>query len=738
MSIKSYALSFIFFYILVFSISSFFAFIDILKLNDEIIETNRSSGKAELIEAINQLVNNHEIMVKEFSTWDEVRQQIDTPEHYPYWQTHRLLKAGKLPDAFIEASLYEKSGKILNKISTSTLPENIDTNKTNSYFNIINNTIQLVIISPVLKSKISKTSENAHSIVGYVATKSTIFSQLKRVKQFNHIVADSIKLEIHKKNHIEVEQLINFLTFNIKENTEIIIISSQIQQILLKNTLVLITFALMFYFLISYFLSRPLHQMSAYIDTLENQAELQPGPDLDLQFHIHELEKVKLSLRDYQKKLQTVYSNLDEKNQELWNMAHHDALTGALNRRAFEEHWANIATLFSDSRCPVSLILFDINQFKSINDSYGHPVGDEVLKKIASAIQRVLRQGEKIYRIGGDEFSTILYNCKPEEAIRIASRCQTAISEISFTDENIKEPIRASIGVAHNDAHKPTSTSDLLWQADIAVYSAKKPGQSHIVTYSEKIKSISSTILSTKINNLVFDAIETGNNIHMFYQPIINLMNDETDYYEALLRIKDNGEIIAPGKIFQLIEAKKLDYELDKVIFKQIANDLQQGNIPDKTGVSINVSGPSIIHPEIIEQLSIFSPYLKEYKIVLEITETSLITNIDQATENINKLKQIGFLIALDDFGSGYSSISYLSTMPVDIVKFDISLIRQLEDDKQFSIIHHLANMIGETGHLLVAEGIETKELKDKIKHLGFNYAQGYLYGRPSPLTKLQ
>ena len=417
-------------------------------------------------------------------------------------------------------------------------------------------------------------------------------------------------------------------------------------------------------------------------------------------------------------------------------MAHHDALTGALNRRAFEENWKNIAQLFSESRCQISLILFDINRFKSINDSYGHPVGDEVLKKFAFAIQKVLRQGEKTYRIGGDEFAAILYNCKPDDAVDIANRCQSAINKMSFVQQGIKEPVRASIGVAHNNTDDHASISDLLWQADIAVYSAKKPGQSHVVTYSDKIKNISTTILSSKINNIVFNVIETGSNINMFYQPIINLGDEKAEYYEALLRIKNGNEIIPPGPIFQLIEARKLDYELDRVIFQQIARDLKHGIIPVNTGVSVNVSGPSIINTHIVEQLSIFVPFLSHYKIVLEITETTLITNIDHATENINKLKNLGFLIALDDFGSGYSSISYLSTMPVDIVKFDITLIRQLEDEKQFSIISHLAKMIMETGHLLVAEGIETEQLKEKIKHLGFNYAQGYIYGKPSPTIK--
>lgn len=732
MSIKSYALSFILFYILVFSLSSTIAYLDIKKLNKDITRANLDSGKAELADAIKQLISNHKAVTDKFSAWDEVRQQLDNPKYYTYWQTHRLFSSGMLPDYFTAAAVYNTNGQALNKLSIITLPNEIALENTKPYFNIMDNTARLIIVSPV----VDKESESPNKISGYVATKSKILSQLLKVKQFDQVKVDTIKLQISEKNHIDDNQLINYLQFEVKENTESLMIASQIKQILLKNTAVLISFALIFYFLISHFLSRPLRQVSAYIDTLKDQPELQLSQELNIQFHIHELENVRHSLSQYQKKLQRVYSNLDEKNQELWEMAHHDALTGVLNRRAFEKNWADIDKLFSKSRTQVSMLLFDINQFKSINDSYGHPVGDEVLKKIAFAIQKVLREGEQTYRIGGDEFAAILYNCKPEDAVYIAQRCQIAISKISFAQQGIKEPVRASIGVAHNDINNPASISKLLWQADIAVYSAKKPGQSHIVTYSDKIKNISTTILSSKINNIVFNAIETGNNITMFYQPIINLKDGKAEYYEALLRIKNDNEIISPGKIFPLIEARKLDYELDAVIFKKIAQDLKYGILPARTGVSVNVSGPSIINTSIIEQLSIFVPYLSQYKIILEITETTLITNINHATDNINKLKKLGFLIALDDFGSGYSSISYLSTMPVDIVKFDITLIRQLEDDKQFSIIRHLVKMIAETGHLIVAEGIETEELNEKIKHLGFNYAQGYLYGKPSSEIK--
>jgi EAL domain-containing protein (putative c-di-GMP-specific phosphodiesterase class I) len=360
-------------------------------------------------------------------------------------------------------------------------------------------------------------------------------------------------------------------------------------------------------------------------------------------------------------------------------------------------------------------------------------VGDAVLIKFASVIKKTLRKGEKLYRIGGDEFATLLPNCKPEKVLNVANRCNIAIKEASYESEGIKEPIRAGIGISHTKDNSGDIT-DILWQADVAVYHAKKPGEANVVSYSKEIKDISSSIFSSEINNIVFSAIEKGENILMHYQPIIDLKTDKIDYYEALLRITNGDQLITPDKVFEIVEAKKLDYELDIQIIKQIENDFKAKKIPVGQGISINISGPSIVHDNILDELSIFIPYLQQHKIILEITETSLITKMKYATDNINKLKKLGFLIALDDFGSGYSSISYLSSMPVDIVKFDITLIKQLNDEKQFRIIKHLAIMIKETGYTLVAEGIETEELNESIKTLGFNYGQGYLYGRPDLL----
>jgi EAL domain-containing protein (putative c-di-GMP-specific phosphodiesterase class I) len=236
----------------------------------------------------------------------------------------------------------------------------------------------------------------------------------------------------------------------------------------------------------------------------------------------------------------------------------------------------------------------------------------------------------------------------------------------------------------------------------------------------------------------VHQAITQGDNLVMYYQPVINLGDDRVEYYEALVRIKDGEGIIAPADIFQIVESRRLEQEFDQAVFGCIHNDLASGKLPAGTGISINVSGPSIIDERVVEWLKPFVTYIDRYKLLIEVTETSLIRQLHKAGHVLNQLRERGFLVALDDFGSGYSSLRYLASMPVDVVKFDITLIRGLEEDsQQRTVIEGLAEVIMDAGFPLVAEGIEHVELLDRVRDLGFGYAQGYLVGRPASSEEL-
>jgi EAL domain-containing protein (putative c-di-GMP-specific phosphodiesterase class I) len=239
-------------------------------------------------------------------------------------------------------------------------------------------------------------------------------------------------------------------------------------------------------------------------------------------------------------------------------------------------------------------------------------------------------------------------------------------------------------------------------------------------------------LFSSSINNLVFKAMENDDLIEMHYQPISNLETDKVDYYEALLRIKDHDKLVMPSTIFPIIAERRLEAEFDAVILGKITKDIAQGKIPAGTGITFNVSGPGLIDAQVQEKINALAAYLPQYKLIVEVTETALITQLHVASKILNGLREQGFLIALDDFGSGYSSLSYLSNMPVDCVKFDISLVRQLlEGSRQSIIIENLATMVIKAGYDLIAEGVESKDVLAKLKEIGFKRGQGYFFGMP-------
>jgi EAL domain-containing protein (putative c-di-GMP-specific phosphodiesterase class I) len=234
------------------------------------------------------------------------------------------------------------------------------------------------------------------------------------------------------------------------------------------------------------------------------------------------------------------------------------------------------------------------------------------------------------------------------------------------------------------------------------------------------------------VNTAVYDAVIHGRGLLMHYQPIVDLQSGAICHYEALVRISQDDELIQPSNIFPVIEARRLEVELDRAVIRQVQADLKAGRVQPGTGVSINLSGPTLVHEQVCNWLAGFQPHLKDYRVMIEVTETALITQIGLANENLACLHGQGFEIALDDFGSGYSSVRYLASMPVDVVKFDISLIQGLLDETQGNIVSHLAQMILESGHQLVAEGIEDAATLHAVREAGFVRGQGYLVGRPS------
>lgn len=697
------------------------------ELEQNIRDNAKAAAHTELKQIIESAYADIEHHSIEIAQWQEISQQLINPIFYAYWRNHRAMSAGFTPDYMKEISLYDRDGKILAMMDDSLLPTTIPTGYPSSYFHMQQDALELIFILPVTDSAEETTT------VGYVVTRSDLLDQINLENRFQLIDSKTVHIKDWHDNSFSLDELLNNIKFELKPDPSMTLVLNGMKKAIFNLGIIIALVAMLLYPMVALLIARPLSQLNRHIDHLKESPESLTLESYGNRMPIAELERIRLSLNEYHIQLYDAHGILDEKNKKLKTMAYQDALTGAMNRRAFDEQWRNIASLGGNRSLGICLAIFDLNHFKPINDSYGHEVGDQVLKVVAQLLTRSLREGEHLYRLGGDEFAAIFLNADREVANSIATRCNEAIINYPFTDLGIQEPIRISIGLAHAQGDEPELLKVLQWRADMAMYSAKQPGQSHIAFYSDEMEVNSSRLLSNWVNNAVYEAIKSGEGLEMHYQPIVDLADNRIDYYEALIRIRRDNELITPNHIFKLVETHRLEVDMDRAILKQILYDLNSGVIPEGSGISINISGPSIIKPEIIEWMSPFIPFIGRYKLVIEVTETSLITQIDVASRHLNRLREAGFLVALDDFGSGYSSICYLANMPVDIVKFDISLIRGLGDEQQLTIVSHLATMIREAGYLLVAEGIESDQLAEQVKGIGFNYGQGYLFGRPEP-----
>ena len=441
------------------------------------------------------------------------------------------------------------------------------------------------------------------------------------------------------------------------------------------------------------------------------------------------------SLNDYQSRLEVVHRGLDRKNRRLWKLAHHDSLTGCLNRRAFEDDWRHILELSAQRRSEVSLILIDCNHFKAINDSYGHSVGDEVLKGVALTVRRILDHGDRLYRIASDEFAVIFVDAGHTHSVEVGRQCLASIDQHGFTQLGVREPVSISVGIACSVTGEPEDLQALYRRANVAMFRAKRPEQPGLAIYSAEMEESAEIALSSEAASAVDQAIADGSNLCMYYQPVFSLPDRQVQYYESLVRLRVGERIMAPEEFFLQISARRLDTEFDEAVFDALARELAAGRLAPGKGLSINVTGASLVDQDIEQSLSRFEPYLSSHKLLLEVTETTMITQLQLASRTLSRLRERGFSIALDDFGSGYSSLRHLADMPVDVIKFDISLVHALCDESpRGDMLARLVDVLRNPGYKLVAEGVETEQMAARVTELGFDFAQGFLLGRPQPL----
>ena len=735
-SIKRIALGFITSLLIMMILIAGFAAYQTHNVTQGLTQANRDAAQSELAAAVERLLRRAEDQAEKLSHWDETRQQLVLPEYYPYWRDQRVYESGMLPSRYTRAALYTASGALLahspeKRLFPDRLPAKFSAHESSSWLINEAGTIALYHAFPVYSDKERQT------LLGNGLLRLDFMPELLRREDFRFTDKNSIGLMLKTNETLPASQLLSQLSFNARINPAQSSFQTILSRTLLAIFVLLAAATLVGFFIYNRLLVRPLGWLSQEIDAMK-QGHSRHHHSRARPMRITELENIRRSLYDYQLQLNDLHGSLEHQNREFHSQARQDALTGSHNRRAYEEDWTLFRQELKAAPQGVAYLLFDCDRFKTINDTYGHAKGDRVLTIVANALTMALRANDRLYRLGGDEFATFLSHTTPVQAKQIAQRCQNLIEAAHFDDLEIREPISISIGVAFCPAENADQVDELPKQADIAMYTAKQPGRTRIALFGEDTERASQTLVASRETSALFQALATPGMVEMHYQPIYGLPGRQVDYYEALARIRHHGDLIMPDAFLPVISSRRLETEFDMAVLHQIDADLSSQQLPPGIGISINISAQSISRPEVISHLMELSRHNARHPLMLEITETSLITQMIEVSTYLELLRTVNFRIAMDDFGTGYSPLRYLVDLPVDVVKFDISLVNKLaEDNRAGQVVADFARMMSEVGYSLVAEGVETEVVLRKVESLGIAHAQGFLLGRPVPLATL-
>jgi diguanylate cyclase (GGDEF)-like protein/PAS domain S-box-containing protein len=414
---------------------------------------------------------------------------------------------------------------------------------------------------------------------------------------------------------------------------------------------------------------------------------------------------------------------------DLYHLSVTDPLTGLYNRRHFDSQLDVILNEHLPLNQPVCLILIDINGFKFINDTYGHPFGDEVLKTISKLLLKLARNNDYVARLAGDEFVMVLKSINLEKATRIA---ETLHANISGTYVNLpvgRLQLQTSIGVAEAPTHA-SNVQELISAADVALYHSKQRGRNRIEVLSPDINKAVMSIFSQGFE--LRHALERGN-INPAFQPICNMQSGQPMAYEVLARMRHNDSIIHAKEFIVLAEELGLTHEVDLHIIKQAL-----AHAPKDQALFLNVDLSSFNDKNFVQELgALIKPACEAgQKITLEITERETVPITETLLEDIRGLRALGCKLALDDFGSGYSTYNFLNLFRPDYIKIDGAFVRSmLDNEASHKIVVHIHELATSFGMETIAESVENIETLKALQKIGVRTAQGLHFGAPEMMN---
>jgi diguanylate cyclase (GGDEF)-like protein/PAS domain S-box-containing protein len=427
----------------------------------------------------------------------------------------------------------------------------------------------------------------------------------------------------------------------------------------------------------------------------------------------------------------------------LQHLADHDALTGLVNRRRFEDELDRSLAHAERYGSKGAVILLDLDGFKYINDALGHSVGDELIMRIAGIIRGTLRETDLVARIGGDEFAAILPEADAASAAVVAEKLLSAIRRqgVVTTSAQRQARVTTSIGVTVFDGSRGLTGEDLLVEADIAMYDAKDAGRDVVKVYDDEERSrerinVRATWLE-RLRSAVAD-----DRFRLFAQPILSFDGSGVPWHELLLRYEDdNGDLVPPGAFLPIAERFDLIGEIDRWVLREAVRMLHDEHSAGRDiALAVNLSGRTMSDPglgEYLETLLAARP-IEPGRLVIEVTETAAIVNIDRARRLAERLHALGCRFALDDFGAGFASFYYLKHLAFDYLKIDGEFVRQLvHDPTDQLVIEAVVNIARGLGTRTVAEFVGDEPTVALLQRLGVDFGQGYHLGMPVPVADI-
>lgn len=421
--------------------------------------------------------------------------------------------------------------------------------------------------------------------------------------------------------------------------------------------------------------------------------------------------------------------------EQLAHQAFHDPLTGLANRVLFKDRVDHSLARRSRTGEDVALLFLDLDNFKSVNDSFGHDAGDSLLINVAERLQACLRDADTIARLGGDEFAVLLENVGGVDDVYVVADRLIEALQMPFKLNHRHVMCTASIGIAFSDSTQE-APDELLANADVAMYAAKAQGKSHRETYRPDMRRLLMDRMDLEVR--LQQALENREFI-VHYQPIVAVVSGHITGVEALVRWQHPEKgILAPGDFIPLAEETGLIVPIGRWVLEQACYQARTWQVQFPSDpplkVSVNLSVRQFQKPNIVAEIAsvLQASELPPASLILEITESMLVQDTAAAVRKLEQLKSLGVQIALDDFGTGYSSLSYLRRFPIDVLKIDKSFIEGVHTACEDSTLTRAIVQIGETLSLrTVAEGIELAEQAAELHSLGCNEGQGYYFARP-------